>query len=116
VDTVLKKIMKPNIVQVVIPEKAPIIKGDKYRLEKLFFHILDNAVKYNNNETAVIKIGHKEQTDSWSFYIKNDGKGIEELYFDKVFEAFQKLDNNNKSTGLGLSVVKKNTNIYNGQI
>ena len=62
----LKKIIKPNIVQVVIPEKLPIIKGDKYRLEKLFFYILDNGVKYNNHETAVIKIGYKEQTDFWA--------------------------------------------------
>jgi len=36
VDTVLKKIIKSNTVQAVIPEKLPIIKGDKYRLEKLF--------------------------------------------------------------------------------
>lgn len=38
VDTVLKKIIKSNTVQAVIPEKLPIIKGDKYRLEKLFSH------------------------------------------------------------------------------
>lgn len=116
VNTILKKIIKSNIVQVVIPEKLPIIKGDKYRLEKLFFHILDNAVKYNNNKNAVIEIGYKEQKDFWSFYIKDNGKGIEEKYFDKVFEAFQKLENNNKSIGLGLSIVKKIIDIYNGQI
>jgi light-regulated signal transduction histidine kinase (bacteriophytochrome) len=116
VQTVLNKISVPNTMEVVIPKKLPIIKGDKYRLKKLFFHILDNAVKYNNKEAAVIEIGYKEQKHFWSFYIKDNGSGIEEKYFDKVFEAFQKLEYNNKSTGLGLSVVKKIIDIYNGQI
>jgi light-regulated signal transduction histidine kinase (bacteriophytochrome) len=116
VDTVLKEITIPKNMNIVIPKKLPTIKGDKYRLKKLFFHILDNAVKYNNKKAMYIEIGFKEQKHFWSFYIKDNGIGIEEKYFHKVFEAFQKLENNNKSTGLGLAVVKKIIDIYNGQI
>jgi light-regulated signal transduction histidine kinase (bacteriophytochrome) len=116
VDTVLKEITIPKNMNIVIPKKLPTIKGDKYRLKKLFFHILDNAVKYNNKKAMYIEIGFKEQKHFWSFYIKDNGIGIEEKYFYKVFEAFQKLENNNKSTGLGLAVVKKIIDIYNGQI
>jgi light-regulated signal transduction histidine kinase (bacteriophytochrome) len=89
VDTVLKKIMKPNIVQVVIPEKAPIIKGDKYRLEKLFFHILDNAVKYNNNETVLIKIGHKEQSSFGVFIEKTMVMGLKKNILIKSLKLFK---------------------------
>lgn len=116
VDTVLKEITAPKNMKVVIPKKLPTIKGDKYRLKKLFFHILDNAIKYNNKKATLIEIGFKEQKHFWSFYIKDNGIGIEEKYFDKVFEAFQKLENDNKATGLGLAVVKKIIDIYNGQI
>lgn len=62
---------------------------------------------------------HLQQTvtkNNWTFYLKDNGHGIEEKYFEKVFEAFQKLENNNRSTGLGLAVVKKIIYIYNGQI
>jgi light-regulated signal transduction histidine kinase (bacteriophytochrome) len=105
----LKKIIRTNTLQIFIPE-------NKYRLEKLFFHILDNAIKYNNNKNAVIEIGFKEQTKFWSFYIKDNSNGIEEKYLDKVFEAFQKLEHDNRSIGFWLAVVKKIIDNYNVQI
>lgn len=115
-NTILKKRITTNTVEVIIPQKLPTIKGDKYRLEKLFYHILDNAIKYNKSKLAVIEIGYTKENDFWNFYVKDNGIGIEEKYFDKIFEAFQKLENNNKSIGLGLSIVKKIIDIYHGKI
>jgi light-regulated signal transduction histidine kinase (bacteriophytochrome) len=116
VKNILNKIGEKNNVKVRIPIKLPIIIGDKYRLEKLFFHIIDNAIKYTDKETIIIEIGFSEDEDYWNFYVKDNGIGINEKYFDKVFIAFQKLESNNNSVGLGLAVVKKIIGIYNGQI
>ena len=116
VDDIIKKIPKPNNTEIVLNSKLPIIKGDKYRLERLFFHLLDNAVKYSETENPIIQIGFSEDSTYWNFYIKDNGIGISEKYFNKIFEAFQKLDNNNNSTGLGLSVVKKIIDVYEGKI
>lgn len=99
-----------------IPEKLPTIKGDKFRLELLFLHLIDNAIKFNDKKVIIIEIGFQEQNDFWQFYIKDNGKGIEKKYFDKIFETFQKLENDFKSTGMGLSVVKKIIEAYKGQI
>ncbi|TXD49168.1 sensor histidine kinase [Polaribacter sp. IC073] len=116
VDTILKKLITTNNIKVVIPKKLPTIKGDNYRLEKLFYHILQNAIRYNEKEIAVVEIGFEEESKYWNFFVKDNGNGIEEKYFDKVFEAFQKLENENTSTGLGLSLVKKVIDVYKGKI
>jgi len=42
--------------------------------------------------------------------------GIEKKYFEKIFEIFQSLHISDQSTGIGLSIVKKIIDLYNGDI
>ncbi|WP_341220769.1 sensor histidine kinase [Polaribacter atrinae] len=99
-----------------IPEKLPTIKGDKFRLKQLFKHLIDNAVKFNDKEVKKVEIGFNETPDFYNFYIKDNGNGIERKYFDKIFVAFQKLEDDYQSTGIGLAIVKKIVEVYNGEI
>ncbi|ULC60355.1 ATP-binding protein [Flaviramulus sp. BrNp1-15] len=94
----------------------PIVKGDKYRLQQLFQNLIGNAINYNDKANGVIEIGVEDKKKYWQFYIKDNGKGIEEVYFDKIFKTFEKLENNPKSTGIGLSIVKKIIDLYEGKI
>ncbi|MFD2528412.1 MULTISPECIES: ATP-binding protein [Polaribacter] len=103
-------------IKITVPNNLPTVYGDKFRLEKLFYNLLDNAIKYNDKEEKIIKIGFEENENYFNFYVKDNGLGIKERYFDKVFETFQKLDHENNSTGLGLPIVKKIIDIYNGKI
>ena len=64
----------------------------------------------------MIEIKSFEEEDYWKFYITDNGKGIEKNYYDKIFVAFQKLENDYKSTGIGLSIVKKIIEAYHGEI
>ena len=94
----------------------PIVKGDKYRLQQLFQNLIGNAINYNDKTNGVIEIGVEDQKKYWQFHIKDNGKGIKEVYFDKIFKTFEKLENNPKSTGIGLSIVKKIIDLYEGKI
>ena len=51
-------------------------------------------------------------------WVKDNGIGIEEKYFDRIFQIFQRLEtrDNNEGTGVGLSLVKRIVQIYNGDI
>lgn len=100
----------------ILKHHLPVIKADKYRLQQLFQNLITNAFNYNDKEKGKIEIGSKEQEEFWEFYVKDNGKGIEEKYFDKVFNTFEKLENNGKSTGIGLSIVKKIVDTYGGKI
>ena len=100
----------------IIKRELPIVRGDKFRLQQLFQNLITNAITFNDKEQGYVEIGYIEQENFWEFYIKDNGKGIEEVYFDKIFMAFQKLENNSKSTGIGLSIVKKIIDLYDGSI
>ena len=96
--------------------KLPIIKGDRYRLQQLFQNLICNAVKYNDKAQGIINIGVEDKPDYWQFFVQDNGKGIEETYFDKIFKTFLKLENNPESSGIGLSIVKKIVELYGGKI
>ncbi|AXG68811.1 phytochrome-like protein cph1 [Kordia sp. SMS9] len=117
-DQMVKKILDfmdiPDHFTVSIPEKLPTIKGDNFRMEELFRNLIRNAINFNDKAKGEITIGYTDKDDFWEFYVKDNGKGIEEKYFQKIFVAFQKLENNYKSSGIGLSIVKKIVELYNG--
>jgi light-regulated signal transduction histidine kinase (bacteriophytochrome) len=99
-----------------IPKKLPTIKGDQYRLEQLFVSLINNAIKHNDKKDKKVEIGFLEKKDFWEFYINDNGNGIEEKYFDKVFIAFSKLESDDSSVGIGLSIAKKIVEAYHGNI
>ncbi|WP_289044894.1 ATP-binding protein [uncultured Olleya sp.] len=115
IDNVLKIIQVPNHINITKPN-LPIVKGDKYRLQQLFQNLIGNAIKYNDKDKGLIEIGVEEQKQYWQFYIKDNGKGIDSSYFDKIFKTFNKLENTTDSSGIGLSIVKKIVELYGGKI
>jgi len=114
-DNILSIIQIPEHITVT-KKKLPIVKGDKYRLQQLFQNLLGNAIAYNDKSDGKVEIGVEDKMDAWEFYVKDNGKGIEEVYFDKIFNTFEKLENDGNSTGIGLSIVKKIIDLYGGKI
>lgn len=106
----------PAHISVIKKNPLPVIKGDKYRLQQLFQNLITNAINYNDKAQGFVEIGFEDQNDFWGFYIKDNGKGIDKNYFEKIFKTFQKLENNPESTGIGLSIVKKIITVFGGKI
>ncbi len=96
--------------------KLPIVKADKYRLLQLFQNLIHNAIAYNDKAEAVVTISCEDLGKYWKFCIEDNGKGIETKYLKKIFEVFQKLDNEFDSSGIGLSIVKKIVEAYEGKV
>ncbi|QRM88834.1 GHKL domain-containing protein [Lacinutrix sp. WUR7] len=115
IEEIINSIHTPDHIRIT-KTNLPIIKGDKYRLQQLFQNLIGNAIKYNDKAQGTIDIGVEDQDKYWQFYIKDNGKGIEETYFNKIFKTFEKLENNPESSGIGLSIVKKIVELYGGKI
>lgn len=117
IEDIILTVENPENIKFSIPRKLPTIKGDQHRLELLFYHLIGNAIKFNDKgRKGIIEISYSETESYWQFTIKDNGKGIENKYLDKIFIAFQKLENDYKSTGIGLSIVKKIVEAYKGKI
>ncbi len=106
----------PKHIKIVKKQSLPIIQGDKTRIQQLFQNIISNAVNYIDKEIGLIEVSFEDKTTHFVFQIKDNGVGIEKEYFDKIFKIFQSLGNNKNSTGIGLSIVKKIIEIYDGEI
>jgi len=114
---IIETLQIPKHITIIVEETMPMIKGNKFRLHQLFENIICNAIKYNDKEKGVIEIGIiKTASEFWQFYIKDNGIGIEEKYFNKIFQTFQKLENEYESSGIGLSIVQKIVMLYEGKI
>ncbi|OFY85891.1 MAG: hypothetical protein A3F72_08135 [Bacteroidetes bacterium RIFCSPLOWO2_12_FULL_35_15] len=97
----------------------PILKGNDIKLKQLFQNLLSNAIKFRKkNTTPEIKITVEEKDNEYLFCIKDNGIGIDEQYFEKLFIIFQRLNNASDypGTGIGLATCKKIVALHNGKI
>lgn len=102
----------PSNISVSIVNKLPNIIGDRHRIQQLFQNLIVNAIAYNDKDKGLIEIGYTNK----EFFVKDNGKGIDNNYLHKIFKAFFKLGNNQQSIGIGLSIVKKIVELYQGTI
>lgn len=89
--------------------------GDSRLLRVAMEALLDNAVKFSDNETpVVIEIG---QTADGVFFVRDHGVGFEMSYVDKLFKPFQRLhgDNDFPGLGVGLATVQRVLARHNGR-
>ena len=65
-----------------------------------------------------IRIDCLEKADCWQFSINDNGPGIKEEYFERIFQMFQILVSEDEfdSTGIGLAIVKRIIETYGGNI
>jgi len=115
---VIDSIAPPENIQITIENKLPVIVCSKVRVTQVFQNLLSNAVKYMNKPDGRIKIGCVDESSFWKFSVSDNGPGIEEQYFEKIFQIFQTLAPRDKAegTGIGLSLVKKIVKKYGGTI
>jgi len=115
---VIDMVAPPETVQVTIEHELPVLVGEKTRLEQLFQNLLSNAVKFMDKSGGEIKIFCADEGQYWRFSVSDNGPGIEEKYFEKIFQLFQTLTPRDQfeSTGIGLSLVKRIVELYGGKV
>ncbi len=110
-DKLIKEVINgidvPRHIIIIKNDNMPTVKGDRYRLKQLFQNLIVNAIKYNDKDKGLVEVGFENANKFWEFYVRDNGKGIEKKYFNKIFKTFEKLDNTTNATGMGLSLVKK---------
>lgn len=106
----------PDHVKVVVQGTLPIILADKTKVHQLFQNFLSNAVVNIDKTDGLVTVGCKETPTHWQFMVRDNGVGIPKEYHQKIFQIFQSIGNNERSTGIGLSIVKKIIDRYEGDV
>jgi light-regulated signal transduction histidine kinase (bacteriophytochrome) len=97
----------------------PVVMGDKARMGQLFRHLFENALKFRSAAVPEINITSKNENGFWVIAIKDNGIGIDQAFFEKIFIVFRQLQKDETKyggTGIGLAVCKKIAGLHGGEI
>ena len=108
----------PDHIAIVMDNPLPAIHVNPRLAEQVLGNLLSNAIKFMDKTRGEIHIGGEPEQDMYRFYVKDNGPGIPVKYFQKIFGMFQTLNSeaSPESTGIGLALVKKITEMYGGSI
>jgi PAS domain S-box-containing protein len=116
VTNIIQIIHIPDNITVTIKKALPILETDRFRIQQLFQNLISNAVNYIDKKEGFVEIAYDEDTYDYIFSIKDNGQGIDKKYQTKIFELFQSFSEEAKATGIGLSIVKRIVDYYDGAI
>ncbi len=102
-----------------VSEEAGMVHADELHLRRLFFNIIDNAIKFTPPGGSVgISLRYENQKAVVS--ITDTGIGIEEGNIPKLFDKFYRIEGTIKdaspSSGLGLSIAQSIARLHKGDI
>jgi PAS domain S-box-containing protein len=105
-------------IEITIENKLPVLMCKKTHIIQVFQNLLSNAIQYMDKEKGRINVGCIEEEGFWKFSVADNGPGIDQKYFKKIFKIFQTLSptDETESTGIGLSVAKKIVTLNAGRI
>ncbi len=98
-------------------DSLPAVIADKSQLTMLFQNLINNSIKYCE-EAPRIHVGGRDAGDTFEFFVRDNGIGIEPQYFDRIFGVFKRLHGRNEysGTGIGLANCKRIIERFGGRI
>jgi len=121
-NTVLPEIIceidRTENIEITVENKLPILICKKTHISQVFRNLLSNSIQHMDKEKGRINVGCIEEEGFWKFSVADNGPGIDQKYFKKIFKIFQTLSptDETESTGIGLSVAKKIVKLNGGRI
>jgi PAS domain S-box-containing protein len=138
IDEVLQILAPPPSVHIVIETEMPILIAERTKIQQVFQNLIGNSLAHLVREDAEIRIraipavdkdgttsdqdtgesSRNEIPEFWIFEIADNGPGIDPSLKDSIFEIFRSYSSpgTEKSTGIGLSIVKRIVETSGGSI
>jgi two-component system, sensor histidine kinase and response regulator len=118
-DTIEPLAAQKNVKIHPIVEEGIYINADRGEMEIILNNLLSNAVKYNR-EGGDVHVQLRKKDGQTLFEVEDTGIGMAEEEVAKLFQDFVRIKNqktkNITGSGLGLSIVKKLVDLYQGEV
>lgn len=96
--------------------------GDKARLQQALHNYLDNAIKFTREGTVSVAVRMESESEDncrVRFEVTDSGPGIPEQDIDRLFSAFEQVDNSSTrrdgGPGLGLAITRRIAELMGGE-
>ncbi len=100
-------------------DELPSLKAYPLEIKLLFQNLIANAIKFSKNGSdPIVKISAHPITKGWQFEVTDNGIGVDEKDWEKIFLMFQRIHGKSEyeGTGIGLAHCKKIVELHNGNI
>lgn len=100
-------------------DQLPTIRCDQTQLAQVFQNLIGNAIKFRRKDVApLVHVSAVPEDGAWRFQVTDNGIGIDQKYFDRIFQMFQRLHGREKydGTGIGLALCRKIIERHGGRI
>jgi PAS domain S-box-containing protein len=108
----------PKSVETVIENPLPVVVCGRSSIRQVFYNMIGNAVNFMDKSDGRVVINWSDEHGYWKFSVADNGPGIEEEHFERIFKIFQTLSPRDsvESTGVGLTITKKIIEFYGGKV
>ncbi|GEB76745.1 MULTISPECIES: sensor histidine kinase [Sporolactobacillus] len=114
----LKAESKRLSLQLDLQDQVPLIRGDRKRMEQVLLNLLENAIRYTEKGSVLVRLTGKKEATVLS--VSDTGIGIPKEELPYIFERFYRVEKSRAreygGTGLGLSIVKKYVEMQDGTV
>jgi PAS domain S-box-containing protein len=99
-------------------DELPIVTADDTQLVQVFQNLIGNAIKFHSEEPPRIHVSAEKNKKEWIFSVRDNGKGIDPQYHERIFVIFQRLQGKGEypGTGIGLAICKRIIERHGGRI
>lgn len=118
INEIIESLAVPEHLIISLEGEFPVYTAEKTMVTQLFQNLLSNAIKHHDKPEGKIQVICSDQGNVWRFEVADDGPGIEEKYFDRIFKIFQTLKarDEKENTGIGLTLVRKIVDTLHGKV
>ncbi|GGM17076.1 ATP-binding protein [Deinococcus aerophilus] len=100
-------------------QKLPVVCADAPQLDQLLQNLISNGLKYRREGVPPqVRVWAERDGAWWRFAVSDNGIGIEQQYFERIFVIFQRLHGQEEyeGTGIGLAVCQKIIERHGGRL
>jgi signal transduction histidine kinase len=105
--------------RIVVENELPDVQGDEAWIQQIVGNLISNALKFNESEEPYILIGVRDMTPkAATFYVRDNGIGIDPEYHERIFGVFQRLHRREQydGTGAGLTIARQAVEAMGGRV
>jgi two-component system sensor histidine kinase KdpD len=113
-DAAREAVARPELVRLAVDRELPTVDADAAQLERAFANLIENAIRHGGDRPVLVRsmlLGEKI-----AIRVVDQGPGIPESEWQRIFEPFQRGEANGAGSGLGLAIAKGFVEANGGEI
>mmetsp|Transcript_37273 Transcript_37273/g.83504 ORF Transcript_37273/g.83504 Transcript_37273/m.83504 type:complete len:1110 (+) Transcript_37273:34-3363(+) len=98
-----------------VPASLPTVEADAARLYKLFYHLVENALKFTIR--GHVRIDGRASPTGVTMVVEDSGSGVADDKYETIFNAFVSMEaTGHRGLGLGLTIVRDVVELHGGEV